>query len=211
MAGEESVLAVYVSKIPERVVFNKVIPEERNREVEKNRNSAVKKEKYWAWKLLEAGIEHSLGIKFSDVEFEKDENGKWTCPDCYFSITHSSGVVAVAISDKPVGIDIENASRFFAKYEKQKSVVTLLKYMLAEGESGKTAKDALDFWVKKESAFKMQSEKLFSPQKINTNDYNFKTFELDFSEEQFYMALCTENPLRCEMLMYDGKSFTPQN
>ena len=50
-----------------------------------------------------------LGIKADDYEYKYDSNGKPILERCplYFSLSHSGDYVSVAISDTPVGADIE--------------------------------------------------------------------------------------------------------
>jgi len=55
--------------------------------------------------LLRKAIEKNFGIKNYVVHC--DENGKPTLEFCYLSLSHSGRYVACAVSDKPVGIDIE--------------------------------------------------------------------------------------------------------
>ena len=38
-------------------------------------------------------------------------NGKWVADNCYLSLSHTDGYVAAAVSDLPVGIDIERTDR----------------------------------------------------------------------------------------------------
>ena len=42
-------------------------------------------------------------------------NGKWVADNCYLSLSHTDGYVAAAVSDLPVGVDIERTDRKLAK------------------------------------------------------------------------------------------------
>ena len=44
-------------------------------------------------------------------EIKKKESGAPSCDDYYLSVTHTDGVVMLALSDKPVGIDAEKSDR----------------------------------------------------------------------------------------------------
>ena len=78
--------------------------------VEKNRLDSFKnyedKKRSLAGKiLLRKGIAELYGIK--DFTVTKSENGKPLLPFCFFIISHSNNLAVCAISDSPVGIDIE--------------------------------------------------------------------------------------------------------
>ena len=91
------------------VPFPSTVPEERAKELSSIGNATVKREKEAVWGLLIAAI-GSLGTNPDDVTFGRTENGKWFCDKFFFSLSHSHGAVAVAISDNPCGIDIEKRS-----------------------------------------------------------------------------------------------------
>ncbi len=81
-----------------------------------------------ARKLLGYALARDHGIECAAVS--KDENGKpylYGHPNVHISITHTTTVVAVCISDHPVGIDAETvgeirtrvAERLFTSYERE--------------------------------------------------------------------------------------------
>ena len=82
------------------VPFPSTVPEERAKELSSIGNATVKREKEAVWGLLLAAI-GSLGMNPDDVTFGRTENGKWFCDKFFFSLSHSHGAVAVAISDNP--------------------------------------------------------------------------------------------------------------
>ncbi len=88
--------------------------------------------------------------KEDDLVF--NENGKpgLGADKPHFSISHTSGIVMIAVSDFPVGIDVEPTGRKINDYEK------LTKRFYAEEEFPKIkcAFDFLAVWTKKESAVK---------------------------------------------------------
>lgn len=98
-------------------------------------------------------LNHALGIAAPEIKrpviWKTDENGKLYIPDCdiYVNLSHSGKYAVCAVSDKPVGIDIqicgkpdmEIAKRFFAPDE--------VEYLENGG-------DFFEIWVKKESFVK---------------------------------------------------------
>ena len=101
------ILDVYVAEIPQNTKLGKVYPKERQKAIEDCGSEKVQRERYYVWKLLEYALKQSLGLKFKKVKFEESANGKWRCDACWFSLSHSKNAVAVAVSRKTVGVDIE--------------------------------------------------------------------------------------------------------
>ena len=84
-----------------------LVPSERQQEIARCKNDKVRREKYLVWKLLERAVTERFKLDFANLKFTKSANGQWVCPDLFFSLSHTDGAVCVAISDKPVGVDIE--------------------------------------------------------------------------------------------------------
>ena len=98
---------VFAARIPQIDDFGKVYPPERQAEIDRITNPDVKREKYFVWKLLEYAIEKTAGEPIENYAFEKKPNRKWVSDRLCFSLSHSDGAVAVALSDSAVGVDID--------------------------------------------------------------------------------------------------------
>ncbi len=163
------VLDIYISKIPDNVNCDLHLPKGREAEMESVSNEAVKKEKRYAFLLLRYAMEKSFGIKMEDTEFLRLDSGRWVCSSCEFSISHSLGYCAVAVSRERVGVDIERiAAPRSAGFAKR----ALTEAEFAE-YSALAPSDALDYlisaWCKKESAFKMAGGSVFVPSSCRTD------------------------------------------
>ena len=100
--------------------------------------------------LLDYALARDLRI--NDAEYGRTDKGK-PCilnhPYVFISITHPSGVVAVAVSDSPVGIDAEAMGEIRP---------LVLEKMFTEGEKEYVGDDPLRFfeiWTRKESYVKL--------------------------------------------------------
>ena len=148
---------VYFSVIPDIDCYGEVYPSEKNEEILSVNNQRVKAEKYWAWKTLEYALFRTFGYKIANLDISKQNNGKWICKDCCFSISHSNGVVAVALSKEEIGIDIESVENIANKFCDKDVFEKFLKRTLNKKDT--KPKGFLEFtklWTKKESIYKAQ-------------------------------------------------------
>ena len=193
------VVDVYVAEIPNSDPDFKLFPPERAEEIASVTNPRVKREKYYAWRLLEYGLERSLGLKIKNMEFTKTSFGKWTSPSCRFSISHGGNLVAVAISRGEVGVDIEPIavpkSEKFA--ERVLSTAEFNEYNLLP--EGKRVKFLISAWVAKEAVFKTTERECFIPSETEISKERIKTFEITHGEADYCLAVATETPERIRL------------
>ena len=160
----------------------------RNKELASIKNPKVFNEKLQVWLLLEYALKDS-GFDPQNLQFEKLPSGKWTASGVNFSLSHSEGFFAVALSDEIVGVDLQKAVRIDSE--------RLCQMILNESEFKKFANlpkrdknaAAIKKWCEKESAFKMVNASGVSFK--NLGDYNYFTQFETFTEngEDFYLAV----------------------
>lgn len=136
------------------------------------------------------------GMNFSDIKFGYNQYGKpyiLNSPECFFSVSHSGEFIAFTLSEKPVGIDIEYATksrmrvaeRFFTRNEYE-FIIT----------SENPELEFYKIWTKKESYIKMlgtglsKSLKSFDVLSDELSSYFF-TDNID----NYVLSLCKENTL----------------
>ncbi len=169
-------IAVYVSELCINCESRAIYPDERRKEIENVTNRELKIQKISSWKLLECAVKDCFGYDFDKLSFSKNANGKWTCGKLCFSLSHTAGRVAVAVSDKPVGVDIEGIAAFEKRCEKSPEFLrSFAKKILCEGESFTSVYDLLKVWTAKESIFKFIGGGAFAPDKIRVADYPVST------------------------------------
>ena len=185
---EKTSVKVYIARIPDFVEIGEVFPFERNIEIQECKNEEKKKEKYCAWKLLEYALKNELNEDIKNIKFAKDKNGKWKCDKCYFSLSHSSSLVAVALSYESVGADIE----------KNREIKTpIYKKILSDSEikEMEQAQDKNEYilkkWTQKESVFKAQEEQEYNLKKADTK--NSKTFSILHNNSEYFVSVATKN------------------
>ena len=155
----QPVLAVFTAAIPNEVCVAGVYPPLRNDDIVNSASEKVRKEKFCAWKLLEYALLQVFGKAMREISFTRLPNGKWACDFCYFSLSHSENMVAVAISDAPVGVDIEkiapvkNQARMAEKILTETELAEYQRFALSPAAN----EFLLEAWTKKESLFKLGS------------------------------------------------------
>ena len=179
---------VYITRFPFKVKEKDVYPKQREEEVNACKSQKVKKQKYYVWKLLESSIEKTLGVNFKEISFIK-EGDKWGCDICNFSMSHSNDVVVVAISNQKIGVDVEKID--LPRFEKIKQEKILVK----EEQQGLKPEDKALYmnhlWAVKEAIFKSENKKIFSPNKINTQEYDYVIKPFKINEEDFVLSVAT--------------------
>lgn len=117
-----------------------------------------------------------LKSKFN-VDKLKYVNNYWTYPGVFLSASHCQNNVIVAISKKPVGIDLEQINNPLLNIKMWKRIIT--KEESKKYYSHYSKIKLLKLWTKKEAIYKMLGVKCFVPNKINTLDFNVKTYLVD--------------------------------
>ena len=184
---------VYISKIKENTVIEKLFSEERSREIEETRNARAGLEKYSVFKLLEKAVLEELGIAPKKAKIHKNENHRWTSPYFDFSLSHSRNVAAVALGEKYVGVDIEalfgNERAGLAK--KYLSETEYTEYEALRGEEKEIY--FLTKWTAKEALFKSRNEAQFIPSKVNPKSDEVLTQLVVIDGEKYVLSVASEN------------------
>lgn len=164
---------------------------ERRKEIEFCQSEKTKTEKFYVWKLLELALQNTLHISPKDLIFEKKSNGKWTIKECFFSLSHSANIVSVAISDSPVGIDVQQDQDI-------QITDTLLKLVLTPKEKQELSpiskQDFLSLWSKKECIYKQSNDERFIPSHYECREYHsFETKILKNGTQGYELTLLCDN------------------
>lgn len=125
----------------------------------------------------------------TDVKITFNQHGKPLCDFCFFSISHSDECVVCALSDMPIGIDIQKIPDVI---EREKYKFFNPKENFYVNQNGKfTSEKYIEIFTKKEAAVKMLGLSLSQSWEIDTfsSEYRFKT---DFRDD-YVITICTEN------------------
>ena len=178
---------VYYSSRPEGECIGDIYPKSRADEISSVRNDRLRREKFHVWKLLEYAL-GSCGIDMREIDFKKLENGKWISDRICFSLSHTDGLAAVAISDNAVGIDVEIVSGRAARIAKKAFSEVELGDMDSLCEDEKNLYTTR-LWTAKEAIFKSLDERVFIPQSIEISKHSVKTVVLEVVGEKYALSV----------------------
>ena len=172
-------------------ITESLYPKSRYREILECKNENARREKYLVWKLLEQAIKIATNLDFANLEFTKTTNGKWICPDLHFSLSHTDGVVCVAVSDLPIGVDVE-VVKDIRPVLADKILTEREKAIMESMPTEKMGRFLLDAWVKKESIFKMRGGEALLPNRIESASVKVKMHSVTVSGREYVIAIATE-------------------
>ena len=183
---------VYVARLPDGDMAEPLYPEERELSVSSTANPAVRHERYFVWRLLEAGVRASLGLELSEIGLHA-EGDRWTSDIADISLSHSDGALAVAISGAPVGVDIESlagdsdgariAERFFNGAERAE-------YYAAPEDERRRA--FLRVWTAKEAIFKSSKGTAFAPSDVAFDSRRVHTVCIRLDGRDYVLSVASE-------------------
>lgn len=183
---------VYVAELPDEEPVAPLFPAARQEEVLDCKDDRVRRQKYYAWKLLGYALQRSLGYKIEEMTFCKEKNGKWTTPSCVFSLSHSHGVVAVAVSNGEVGVDVEKIVPKKADFL-QRTLTEGERAAFAVKDEREAAQTLFEIWTKKESIFKRAGYGFFRPHKIAVESACVQTEKLSLDGGEYALSVATES------------------
>lgn len=185
------ILDVYVAAIPDNCDFETVFPPARRQEIASCSNLAVKRQKYAVWKLLEYALKRTFGYDIRKLTFVKGDNGKWTSSACEFSLSHSNNAVAVALSRRSVGVDIEAVAA--VRDELSARILTEAELATYSALSADKQEYLSRKWTEKESLFKKFNEKNFCPSKIDVSGQNLRTERLTVDGSEYFLTVASDD------------------
>ncbi|MGI6264437.1 MAG: lecithin retinol acyltransferase family protein [Acutalibacteraceae bacterium] len=172
--NQRPVLDVYLARADRAVLTGEVYPPERAREIASCGSEQLRQNKRSDWQALFVGLKKSLALAPETLSFEKTGTGKWICDKAAFSLTHSGDWVAAAVSNRPVGVDLEGIDAFLRRLKTDPDRLAGLRsktYTPRERRlAPATPEDFLWRWIRKEAAFKCAGVGQFRPRRIDADD-----------------------------------------
>lgn len=131
-----------------------------------------------AWSLLyKTLIENGLGI--CEVRFTVTGKPYFKNSNLYFSISHSHDLCTIAISDAPVGVDIEIVKDHYNPH--------LIERSLCGNEKAVFDGNFTRFWSCKEAIAKMTGKGITGyPTDIDTTQYEFVEEKISYRNKEYW-------------------------
>ena len=199
-------LKVYYARCIEKDSFSEKLEQDklhsdRIKKIQKLSNIDEKCRSLSAGLLVSYALEKE-NISIKDIKIEYKENGKPYLKDCklYYNISHTKKYVAVVVSDREVGIDVETIrERWIKRYQQLENLAN--KILSNKEKIIFDLKDTIDdkaayfteIWTKKESYVKTTGKGITSElSKIDTSEMDcFFTDRIDY--RTFLSICCFEN------------------
>lgn len=208
---ERPLLKVYFQPLPAGDDMPPLPPPERMAEVQQVSHPLLRRQKYWAWKTLEKAAKLNFGLSLQDLQLKKQKNGKWVSPQLFFSITHAGEWVAVAISTRAVGIDMEplDTARDPAWLSvKEKAIVKIASEKEKKQFDLNKPEHLLALWTRKECAFKHSDAAHFKPAAVDAAAEDIRTL---LTENGFVFSVCSQQLGSLQLFTFEqdrGTKFT---
>lgn len=168
------VFDVYVAFDIDALTKGEIADAKRRNYICETQNQRAKEEKIAVWNLLAIAAQNSLAIDIDNVKFDRQKSGKWISDKFHFSLSHTDGCVAVAVSRGDCGIDIEKSSGFSQKC-KDKTFEAAFAKKIGVSAIGE---ELLCQWTKKESVYKATGNGLFIPKDADIKKFGVKTVKI---------------------------------
>lgn len=214
------------SKEQSLLLYNR-LPKERQERIDKLKNQQLREERILIGAFQQKVLSNVTGISIEEIAYQYNEQGK---PELdlsrvttkvegpfYFNMSHSGEYVVLAVSDHPIGIDVEYKTRNYEKvgkrcfHEKEWEQIINAPEELRE-------QLFLKYWTMKEAYVKLLGEGMrisFSSFYINRGesimsyvkdaDIHLATWKL---EPQYMVSIAGIEESECSELMAKGRVFT---
>lgn len=122
--------------------------ESKRREISLMRQADKRRLRIAADHLCRTSAAEALGLSPAEVKFGKNEHGKPITDGMEFNLSHSGDIAVCAVSDKPIGIDIEALREIRPDAAKRFASAEELEYI------GSDPRRLFEIWTLKEAYFK---------------------------------------------------------
>ena len=168
-----------ISKMSDEEFLNLYAHADKNRQnkADRLRNNPDKKLSIAAGELVRKAVSEKFNIDKNDIRFRVGKNGKPYIEniDIEFSISHSGDIAMCAISDKPVGLDIEKIRDININVVKRMFAADEQRYVLEKWSLSKQR--FFEVWTRKEAYAKMLGKGVvYFPEFSTMGNKNIKTY-----------------------------------
>ena len=157
--------------------------EERRQKTDACRNADDRLRSIAGDHLARLAISEHCGVPMETILFGRTENGKPYAIglDVHFNISHSGHLAACAVSDRPVGIDVQFMRPIRANLTKKVCTTAELEYVGTEELTGEALVRFYRVWCTKEAYFKWLGTGITDLKSFDTMEHirSGGTFQID--------------------------------
>jgi len=162
--------------------------------------------------LTRTEICHATGLKNNQMCFLTNEYGKPYLAfehNIHFNISHAGNYVVCAVSDEPVGIDIEVIKSFDMKIAERFFTTDEMAYIV-NFEKNTKLNSFFEVWTKKESHIKWEGKGLHMPLSsfsVFCNDGQLPNYHEVFKNDEVICHVCTNKNRSPEVKIINTDTF----
>lgn len=158
------------------------LPQERKVLVDRARNENVRRKRIYTGAFLQYVLADELGVSMYSLRYCYNQWGKPELEghDLFFNLSHSGEYVVLAISDSPVGIDVEHKTKGYDVLAKRCFCPEEYEDIMSAGKEEERQHCFLEYWTKKEAYIKCLGEGMRIPlNSFSVQEGNYHTLWLD--------------------------------
>lgn len=196
-----------------------MLPERRKEAVDRARNPEIAKKRLYTGAFLQYVLAKETGIFTERLQYEYNEWGKPALvgSDIHFNLSHSGEYVVLAVSDQPIGIDVEHKTKNYESLAKRCFCPEEYADIVSVDTREEQEKRFLEYWTMKEAYIKLRGEGMRIPfrsflierqaealSKISGQDIFGKTIFLD----AYCISVCSEKKEALKAIVVSGEEDT---
>lgn len=144
-----------------------MLPPERQEAVKRAKNEMIAKKRIYTGAFLQRILSKETGLSMEQLQYEYNEWGKPELAgeqrSVYFNLSHSGDYVVLAVSDGPIGIDIEHKSKNYLSLTKRCFCLEEYEDILSFETEEERQRRFLEYWTMKEAYIKCVGEGMRIP------------------------------------------------
>ncbi|MBE6597649.1 MAG: 4'-phosphopantetheinyl transferase superfamily protein [Ruminococcaceae bacterium] len=196
-----------IDEYAERLRIPTVFGEEISHKLNKKRNDESRTLSLGALCALRGMIDSSERLEITTSENGKPLFIRSELPS--FNISHSGLLASVAVSDQPVGVDIEEV-------KERKGAQKIAERFFSEGELNSLTENSSQarfyrIWTAKEALCKCEGLSLAQNLRVldtldaeESGEYFFSRYDVRFEDSQYIMTVCAKNKTDVEITAMNG-------
>lgn len=142
-----------------------MLPKERKESVDRARNEVIAKKRLYTGAFLQMVLSKETGLSVEQLHYRYNQWGKpeLDVEGIHFNLSHSGDWAVLAVSDSPVGVDIEHKSKNYLSLAKRCFCGAEYEDILTPIDETEQRRRFLEYWTMKEAYIKYVGEGMRIP------------------------------------------------